>query len=65
MDKKLVEYFWNDQTETAEFTYESEVNGEVVTTKETRPSPLVVEATDLDLYWSQLKCWLQDEGYSP
>jgi hypothetical protein len=62
--KELVEYFWNEQTETAEFTYEGiDSLGEIKVITEIRPSPLVVEAPKIDLYWSQLICWLRDEGY--
>lgn len=60
--RELVEYYWNEQTEIAEFLYEHTSNtGEVSVSIESRPAPLQVDVPSLETYLSQVKRWLLDE----
>jgi hypothetical protein len=62
VNKELVEYYWNEQTETAEIFYTfTTPTGELDTVIETRHMPIKVETPSLETYWSQLKFWLKAE----
>jgi hypothetical protein len=70
--KNLVEYYWNEQTEIAEFIYELTASCkhavcevEISLVKETSHVPLKINEPNVEIYWSQLKCWLKNEGYNP
>lgn len=67
MVKELIEYYWNEQTETAEFLYEVDApcnhkacEPEERFVVETRSAPLKVEP-NLETYMAQLDRWHRDE----